>query len=159
MTERERNFTYTAAGVLRLAGAVCSFGWAKGYEATDKDGIACGLDNPNATCWCASSAITVQVHRATTTYREMREVRDRAEQAMVKAIRVLWPDADLYSAMYPDSPGYDHGRRCATPCDVIVNWNDKHERTQGEVVSALDRAAGMLYERVSVAAAEREAPC
>ena len=156
MTEHERNFTYAAASVLRHAGAVCRTAWTKGYDALDHNGKPCALDNPNAACWCAATAIQIEVNKQTETYRQMREIGDRARMAMVKAIRVLWPDADLYRAMYPDANGeYDYDKRCTNPHDIIVNWNDKPERTQAEVVSALDRAAGMLYERVSVADAER----
>ena len=156
MNDRDRNDHYRAASVLSAAAGICRSGWAKESEARTEDGAPVVRLDPRATCFCASSAILQAVDELCDAERRAKTAKTIAMQAMVKAIRVRWPNADLRGEMWPDAfdPEDYPGRRHSVPFEIIVNWNDKPERTQDEVVAALDRGAGMLYERVSAAAAE-----
>ena len=117
---------YTAC-VLERAAEYCEGGWCQSSNACDEQGKPCGATNIDATCWCASGAITCAMHRivGTAAWTALWNGVDwHSGQALLRAILEEWPDSSQYES--------------------IPTWNDKPERTQAEVVATLGVAAQEL---------------
>ncbi len=94
--------------------------WTQGRYARDAEGNTCGIDNPKASCWCATGAL-MKVFTS--------EVEDEAYFAAYFAAKnsIRTTLADVY-----------------TEARGIESWNDQLDRKVEDVVELFEEAAKRL---------------
>ena len=132
MGEQPTPTTEAKKSILEIARCLVDAGWTKGLGARNKEGKGCSVYNSEATCFCATGAMS----KACNEY--LHSLDDTG--SLFWTSREQFEDA-VCSELYKFIPGKDG---ITSEWLTVTDWNDEGARTKEEVISVFDKAISYL---------------